>query len=152
MTLLTWIGRHCLRLYPPPAWVGCTHAPSPRPAPDGNEPLETLSNHIPTVDELECAHGITFFQLVDCDRRLESLLWEARQVGAGCRSKADVQQAFFTVRNKLCELVGFSSRNRHHRLLGSVEAYEVVYWKLFHAVAELAYLRASLDVEPVVVG
>jgi hypothetical protein len=86
------------------------------------------------VSELEQMHGFTFGQLVDCEPRLETLLWEARRAGAACRSQADAHRAFSTLRSQLSELVGFSSRHRRHRLLGSVGAYEVVYWRLLQAV------------------
>jgi hypothetical protein len=92
---------------------------------------------IPDVDEMEHLHGVTFGRLVNQEPRLERLLWEARKVGATCRSQADVLAAFDTVRNQLSELIGFSSPHRVHRLLGSVGAYEVAYWKLFHAIADL---------------
>ena len=100
---------------------------------------------IPDVDQMEYHHGVTFGQLVNQEPRLERLLWEARKVGATCRSQADVLQAFATVRNQLSELIGFSSRHRVHRLLGSVGAYEVAYWKLFHAIADLVPGATSFD-------
>jgi hypothetical protein len=100
---------------------------------------------IPDVDQMEYHHGVTFGQLVNQEPRLERLLWEARKVGATCRSQADVLQAFATVRNQLSELIGFSSRHRVHRLLGSVGAYEVAYWKLFHAIADLVPGATRLD-------
>ena len=48
-----------------------------------------------------------------------------------------MQQAFAPIRNRLSDLIGFAGRRRQHCVLGTPEAYEVAYWKLFHAVADL---------------
>jgi hypothetical protein len=92
---------------------------------------------------MERKHGITFAQLVELEPGLESLLWEARQVGTTCRRSADVEWAFSPIAKALSDLVGFTSRHHRHRILGSAGAYTVAYWKMRHAVAGLMALRAG---------
>jgi hypothetical protein len=41
------------------------------------------------------------------------------------------------MRNTLVELVGFGGRNHRHLILGSSGAYQVAYWRLYDAVAEM---------------
>jgi anti-anti-sigma factor len=92
---------------------------------------------LPDTNAIERLHGVTFYRLLELEPRLEALLWEARQAGAACRHQADVQRAFAPIRNRLTDLIGFAGQHRRHRLLGSAGAYEVAYWKLFHAITDL---------------
>jgi hypothetical protein len=100
-------------------------------------------NHIPKVDDLERAHGVTWGELAGLEPRLNELLWQARAAGAGCRCCEDAHRVFALFRGALAELVGFSGRHRAHAVLGSVGAYEVAYWRLHHAVSAL--LARSAD-------
>jgi hypothetical protein len=95
---------------------------------------ETM-NPISTVKELELAHGVTWYELAGLEPRLEELLWQARAAGSRCREWEDVRGAFAPFRGALAELVGFQGRHRNCRVLGSVGAYEVAYWRLYDAVA-----------------
>jgi hypothetical protein len=92
---------------------------------------------IPNLTELELFHGVTFSHLVELEPRLQQLLWAARQAGAACRSQAQVDRAFAPIRGCLADLVGFASRHNRPGLLGGVGAYEVAYWKLYSAAADL---------------
>jgi hypothetical protein len=92
-------------------------------------------NHIPNVQELERAHGVTWGELAGLEPRLNELLWQARAAGAGCRGWEDVPRLFAPLRGALGELVGL--RCGRHRALGSVGAYEVAYWRLHDAVCGL---------------
>jgi hypothetical protein len=65
------------------------------------------------------------------------LLWEARKAGATFDHSRQVAQVFTPIRNALAKLVGFTSAHRHHRILGSLGAYEVAYWKLYDAIVGL---------------
>ena len=95
--------------------------------------------------EMEQKHGITFARLAELEPRLDALLWEARQVGAGCRRSADVEWAFSPIAKALSDLVGFTSRHHRHRILGSAGAYTVAYWKMRHAVAGFLALRGGQE-------
>jgi hypothetical protein len=107
--------------------------------------LDTPMNPIPEMTELERRHRVTFSRLVESEPALESLLWEASRAGAPCRSQVDVDLAFSSIRRQLCDLVGFMSKNRLHAVLGSAGAYEVSYWKLFRAVADLVRVSAITE-------
>jgi hypothetical protein len=54
-----------------------------------------------------------------------------------------VDPAFSPIRNSLGELVGFAGKNHAHPILGSLDAYQVAYWKLYDAVAGLLPGRAA---------
>jgi anti-anti-sigma factor len=107
--------------------------PSAGPGPCENDPRKQY----PNVDDVQRAHGITWGQLVELEPRVESLLWRARQVGASCRTCADVDQAFNPLRDELTDLIGLLGKNHRHPVLGSAGAYEVARWKLYEAVAGL---------------
>jgi anti-anti-sigma factor len=85
---------------------------------------------------MERTYSLRFTTLIDLEPRLQSLLWDARQAGARCRNSSDFKLAISFVQNRLAGVVGFSSANCNHRILGSVGAYQVVYWKLLRTVAE----------------
>src|SRR5262245_36221790 len=63
-------------------------------------------NHIPKVQDLERAHGVTWGELAGLEPRLLELLWQARAAGAGCRSREEVRQVFAPFRNAVAELLG----------------------------------------------
>jgi hypothetical protein len=90
-----------------------------------------------TLAHLERAYGVTWGELADLEPGLWQLLWRARQQGAGCRCRADVDAAFSPLSNDIAGLVGFLGKNRGHPLLGSVGAYAVVSRKVYDAVASL---------------
>jgi anti-anti-sigma factor len=97
---------------------------------------------------LERTHSVTFGRLVELEPRLELLLLQARQAGAACRSQADVDRAFASVRNQLTALVGFSGQHSRHRILGSVGAYEVAYWNLNRAAMDLLPGKEAMEATP----
>jgi hypothetical protein len=94
-------------------------------------------NLYPNFRDMERHSGITWQDLVELEPRLGELLWKARQAGASCLCWSDVDRVFFPIRNSIFDLIGFTSVNRKHRVLGSTGAYEVAYWKLYDAVAGL---------------
>jgi hypothetical protein len=94
-------------------------------------------NHIPKVQDLERAHGLTWGQLVGLEPQLEKLLWQARAAGARCRCWQDVKRVFAPFAGTLAELIGFCGRYSRHPLLGSVGAYDIAYWRLHEAVCGL---------------
>jgi hypothetical protein len=96
-------------------------------------------NHIPQIHDLERTHGVTWGELVGQEPRLNELLWQARAAGAGCRCREHVERAFAPFRSAAAELVGFMSNNSRHPVLGSVGAYEVIYWRLYNAVSGLVH-------------
>jgi hypothetical protein len=104
-------------------------------------------NLYPNFHDMEHLSGITWQDLVELEPRLGELLWKARQAGASCLSWSDVDWVFSPVRNSIFDLVGFTSVNRRHRVLGSTGAYEVAYWKLYDAVAGLLPRNAPGAVE-----
>jgi hypothetical protein len=91
----------------------------------------------PNFWELERLTGVTWQDLVELEPRLGDLLWRARQAGARCLCRADVNRVFGPLRGALVDLVGFTGHHHRHPVLGSTEAYQVVYWKLYDAVAGL---------------
>jgi hypothetical protein len=91
----------------------------------------------PHFRDLERTYGVTWHELVEREPRLAELLWGARQASVTCRRWSDVDRTFSPLRNFLAELVGFSSSRRSHPILGSVQAYEVAYWRLYEATAGL---------------
>ena len=100
----------------------------------------------PNFRDLERDAGITWLDLVGLEPRLEELLWRTRQACGACRRQSDVDQAFGPIRNTLVDLVGSSAKQHRHRVLGSVEAYQVAYWKLYDAAVALLPGRAGADV------
>src|SRR5262249_45900900 len=88
-------------------------------------------SHIPSIQELERRHSVTFWRLVELEPRLELLMLQARQAGRACRSQADVDREFSPLRNRLGTLVGFSSQHNHPGILGRGGAYEVAYGNLY---------------------
>jgi anti-anti-sigma factor len=105
-------------------------------------------SHIPDIRELERTHSVTFGRLVELEPRLELLLLQARQAGAACRSQADVDRAFASVRKQLTALVGFSGQHSRHRILGGVGAYEVAYWNLYRALIDLLPGKEAPEAAP----
>jgi anti-anti-sigma factor len=86
---------------------------------------------IPSIEELERTHSVTFWRLVELEPRLELLMLQASHAGRACRTQADVDREFSPLRNRLGTLIGFSSQHNRHRILGSVGAFEVAYWNLY---------------------
>jgi anti-anti-sigma factor len=104
----------------------------------GPGPSETVTRKVyPNVDDVQRAHGIAWGELIQLEPQVETLLWRARQVSAGCRTFAEVDRAFSSLRDELTGLIGFASKHHWHPVLGSAGAYEVAYWKLYDAVAGL---------------
>jgi hypothetical protein len=97
----------------------------------------------PNFRNLERLSGITWHDLAELEPRLSELLWAARAASATCRRWSDVDRVFAPIRNILTEVVGFAGRHHRHRVLGSVGAYDVAYWKLYDAVAGLLPVRAA---------
>jgi hypothetical protein len=91
-------------------------------------------NSIPNVADLERVHGLTWGELAGLKPRLNELLWQARAAGADCRCREDAYRVFAPRRGAVAELIGLTGRHRDHPVLGSVGAYEVAYWRLYHAV------------------
>jgi hypothetical protein len=91
-------------------------------------------NQIPKASELESAYGVTWGELAGLEPRLNELLWQARAAAAGCRCREDARRVFAPFRDAVAGLIGFAGRHRDHAVLGSVGAYEVAYWRLYHAV------------------
>jgi hypothetical protein len=87
--------------------------------------------------------SLTWAQLVALEPGLETLLWRAREAGAGCRTFTDVARVFGPVRNELTALIGFAGQHHRHPVLGSTEAYQVAHSKLYHAVAGLVTSRPA---------
>jgi anti-anti-sigma regulatory factor len=87
--------------------------------------------------------SLTWTQLLELEPAIESLLWRARAAGASCRTKADVPRVFSPVAHELAELIGFSGKHRRHRVLGTVEAYQIAYWKLYEGVAACVPRKAA---------
>jgi len=88
-----------------------------------------------SVREMEKIHSITFKQLAAEERELDRLLSIAQMVGNACRSWHDVERGFNQFKNDILKLVGFCGKHSGHPVLGTVGAYDVVYWKLHNAVA-----------------
>jgi len=91
----------------------------------------------PTIAEIERSHGVRWGDLVELEPELNQLLWRARRVGSAVRTRSDVPEAFAPLRSEITRLVGFSSKNERHPVLGMVGAYDVTYWKVYHAVSGL---------------
>jgi hypothetical protein len=84
---------------------------------------------------LEELFGVTWRDLVELEPTLEELLLTAQQRSVLCRRWADVDRLFAPIRNTLAGLVGLTRTIHRHPVLGSAQAYEVAYWKLYDAVA-----------------
>jgi anti-anti-sigma factor len=112
----------------------------------GREPGDAPAATDHPKPNLSVDHGNTFLtwaQLAELEPQLQTLLWQARAVGAGCRTPDDVSQLFRPVRNDLVALVGFFGRHHRHPILGSAGAYQVAYSKLYDAVAGLVRGRGN---------
>jgi anti-anti-sigma regulatory factor len=107
----------------------------PAAATDPSE--EGAGKPYPNLHEVQRAHGISWGELVELEPAVETLLWRARQVGAGCRTIADVDRAFHSLRDELTGLLGDLGKHHRHPVLGSPGAYTVAYWKLYDAVSGL---------------
>jgi hypothetical protein len=81
--------------------------------------------------------SITWAKLVELEPQLQTLLWRAREVGAGCHTITDVDWGFSPLRNELTALIGFTGKHHRHPVLGGAAAYQVAYAKLYDAVAGL---------------
>jgi anti-anti-sigma factor len=103
----------------------------PEPAAEDGKSLSPSGSDVQRTDK------VTWDRLVGLEPQVQELLWRARIAGAHCRTFLDVQRAFGPVRNELVELIGFAGKHRRHPVLGSVEAYQVAYGKLYDAVAGL---------------
>jgi len=116
----------------------------------GPGPREKVTREVyPKVDDVQRARGIAWGELVQLEPHVQTLLWRARQVGAGCRTFADVDRAFGSLRDELTGLIGFAGKHHRHPVLGSAGAYELAYWKLYEAVAGLLPSHTSgLEKEP----
>jgi anti-anti-sigma factor len=104
--------------------------------------LEDRKPH-PIEDGSKCGVGVTWPRLIELEPQLETLLWQAREAGANCRTSIDVNRNFGPVRDKLAALIGFAGRHQRHSVLGGSEAYQVAYSKLLDAVAGLVSGHAS---------
>jgi anti-anti-sigma factor len=89
------------------------------------------------ADDAERSPALTWAQLVELEPQLQTLLWQAQRTGARCRTLTDVDRGFGPVRNELTALIGFSGRHHRHPVLGSTQAYQVAYSKLYDAMAGL---------------
>jgi anti-anti-sigma factor len=101
-------------------------------------------------DDPQGSVGLTWAHLVELEPRLETLLWRAREAGARCRTLTEVDRVFGPVRNELTALIGFAGQHHRHPVLGSPEAHQVAYSKLYDAVAGLLpsrFARAEEAVE-----
>lgn len=92
---------------------------------------------------LEKLFGVTWRDLVALEPALEELLGTARETSDICRRPADVDWFFVSMGNELAGLVGLTGKNHGHPVLGSAKAYEIAYWKLYDAVAELLPARSG---------
>ena len=88
-----------------------------------------------SVREMEKIHNIKWEQLAAEEPELDRLLSIAQMVGNACRSWHDVERGFNQFKNDILRTVGFQSKHNNHPVLGTVGAYNVVYWKLHNAVA-----------------
>jgi len=102
--------------------------------------------HVPKVQDLERAHGVSWAELAGLEPRLEEVLWQARAAGTGCHGWEDVPRVFGPFREAVAQLVGFMGRHSSHPVLGSVGAYEVAYWRLHDAVSGLLPRPRAADV------
>lgn len=87
------------------------------------------------VKDMEYIHQIKWVDLAQLEPELDRLLEIARGVGDGCRTWRDVERGWSQFKNEIAGLVGFFGKHRQHATLGTVAAYDVVYWKLHNAVA-----------------
>ncbi len=87
------------------------------------------------VKDIERMHKITWDRLTELEPQLHDLLNEARSVRACCRKWRDVEKSWTPFKSPIHRLVGLFGKHRGHPVLGTVAAYDVVYWKLHNAVA-----------------
>src|SRR5579871_1233948 len=90
---------------------------------------------VTSVKTRERMHGITWAELVALEPELQRLLDLAHGVGDGCRTWWDVERGWTQFKREIAGLVGYFGKYRGHPILGTVAAYDVVYWKLHNAVA-----------------
>lgn len=88
-----------------------------------------------SVKDMERIHGVRWVDLVELEPELDGLLKFARIVGGSCRDWWDVERGWGQFKNDIAGLVGYFGKHRGHPILGTVAAYDVVYWKLHNAVA-----------------
>ncbi|MFM8272664.1 MAG: hypothetical protein ACKODX_10065 [Gemmata sp.] len=88
-----------------------------------------------SVRVYEKMYGVTWKELAAAEPQLNHLLEQAADAGDGCRNLCEVDRRFNPFKNIIHQLVGFCGKHRGHPLLGTREAYDVVYWKLRNAVA-----------------
>jgi hypothetical protein len=87
------------------------------------------------VKDMERIHGVRWVDLVEQEPEHDRLLKVARMVGECCRNWRDVERGWGQFKNDIAGLVGYCGKHREHPLLGTVAAYDVVYWRLHNAVA-----------------
>jgi anti-anti-sigma regulatory factor len=115
--------------------IGTVEQSVPAGAIDGRKRLANAEN--------EGSACLTWARLVELEPQLETLLRRAREAGTGCRTFTDADRAFSPVRHELTALIGFAGQHHRHPVLGSTEAYQVAYSKLYDAVAGLLPSRAD---------
>jgi hypothetical protein len=103
----------------------------------GDAGVEDDQTMYPNVNDVQHSFGVSWDQLVELEPHLETLLGRVRLAGARCRTIADMDRGFGPLRNELAALIGFAGKHHGHPVLGSAGAYEVAYWKLYDAVAQL---------------
>jgi hypothetical protein len=85
--------------------------------------------------DMESMHNMTWAELAGLEPELNDLLAVARLVGNSCRTWRDVERGWSQFKSDVARLVGLLGENRQHPVLGTVAAYDVVYWRLHNAVA-----------------
>lgn len=88
-----------------------------------------------SVKTMERMHGLNWSELVQMEPELGRLLTFARMVGDCCMNWRDVDRGWGQFKDRIADVVGYLGRHRSHPVLGTVGAYDVVYWKLHNAVA-----------------
>jgi hypothetical protein len=86
------------------------------------------------LKDMETMHKLTWERLVEMEPRLEALLFDAKASRPRRKRGFNYELAWCEFKLPVAKLVGWHRRDDCDPLLKSQAAYDVAYWKLYHAL------------------
>lgn len=86
------------------------------------------------LKDIERMHDLNWENLADLEPRLNGLLVDAVTSRPRRKRGFNYELAWARFKQPIANLVGFHRRDECDPLLKTVAAYDVVYWKIYHAL------------------
>lgn len=83
---------------------------------------------------MEEVHGVSWDQLELLEPRIAVLLARVRAVRPSIKDEWDEERCWNRFKKPIADIVGYLGENRGHPVLGTTEAYDVVYWRLHNTL------------------